>query len=195
MASLTRWTWVWVNSGSWWWTGRPGVLWFMGSRRVGHDWATELNWTDELHIPSFSSRFLELFLWIFVRSILKWRAEHCLAPRFLPCSSPHAYLEVLPRWHSGKKSTCQCRRFKRHGFDPWVGKMPWSRKWQPTPLFLPGKSHGQRSLADYSPGRCRVRHDWATEYTHVHIPWGRTVESCRVWAVKFFLIFPNSSSK
>jgi len=48
MASLTRWTWVWVNSGSWWWTGRPGVLRFMGSRRVGHDWATELNWTDEL---------------------------------------------------------------------------------------------------------------------------------------------------
>ena len=40
---MTRWTWVWVNSGSWWWTGRPGVLWFMGSRRVGHDWATELN--------------------------------------------------------------------------------------------------------------------------------------------------------
>ena len=46
MASLTRWTWVWVNSGSWWWTGRRGVLRFMGSRRAGHDWATELNWTE-----------------------------------------------------------------------------------------------------------------------------------------------------
>ena len=46
MASLTRWTWVWVNSGSWWWTGRPGVLRFMGSQTVGHDWATELNWTE-----------------------------------------------------------------------------------------------------------------------------------------------------
>ena len=44
IASLTRWTWVWVNSGSWWWTGRPGVVRFMGSQRVGHDWATELNW-------------------------------------------------------------------------------------------------------------------------------------------------------
>ena len=43
MASLTQWTWVWENSGSWWWTGRPGVLQFMGSQRVGHDWATELN--------------------------------------------------------------------------------------------------------------------------------------------------------
>ena len=45
MASPTQWTWVWVNSGSWWWTGRPGVLQFMGSQRVRHDWATELNWT------------------------------------------------------------------------------------------------------------------------------------------------------
>ena len=46
MASLTWWTWVWVNSGGWWWTGRPDVLRFMGSQRVGHDWATELNWTE-----------------------------------------------------------------------------------------------------------------------------------------------------
>ena len=44
MASPTQWTWVWVDSGSWWWTGRPGVLRFMGSQRVGHDWTTELNW-------------------------------------------------------------------------------------------------------------------------------------------------------
>ena len=43
MASLTQWTWVWVDSGSRWWTGRPGMLPFMGSQRVGHDWATELN--------------------------------------------------------------------------------------------------------------------------------------------------------
>ena len=46
MASLTWWTWVWVNSRSWWWTGRPGVLRFMGLQRVRHDWATELNWTE-----------------------------------------------------------------------------------------------------------------------------------------------------
>ena len=50
MASLTRWTWVWVNSRSWWCTGRPGMLWFMGSRRVGHNWATELNWTEEEYL-------------------------------------------------------------------------------------------------------------------------------------------------
>ena len=45
MASPTQWRWVWVDSGSWWWTGRPGMLWFMGSQRVGYDWATELNQT------------------------------------------------------------------------------------------------------------------------------------------------------
>ena len=48
MASATQWTWVWVNSGSWWWTGRPGMLWFMGSQRVRGNWATELNWTESM---------------------------------------------------------------------------------------------------------------------------------------------------
>ena len=46
MASPTQWTWVWVNSGSWWWTGRPGILWSIGSQKVGHNWATELNWAE-----------------------------------------------------------------------------------------------------------------------------------------------------
>ena len=53
----------------------------------------------------------------------------------------------LPWWLSGKESACQ---FRRCGFSPWVQRIPWRRRWQPTPLFLPGKSHGQRSLAGYS---------------------------------------------
>jgi len=57
----------------------------------------------------------------------------------------------LPRWGSGTEFTYQCRRHRRHGLDLWAGKIPWSRKWQPTPVFLPGKSHGQRSLGRYSP--------------------------------------------
>ena len=71
MASVTRWAWVWATSGSWWWTGRPGVLQFTGSQRVGHDWATELNWTRRLRIclqcrrPEFKPR---------VRKI-PWRSE------------------------------------------------------------------------------------------------------------------------
>ena len=54
----------------------------------------------------------------------------------------------LPPWLSGKGPTCQCRRC---GFDPWLRKIPWRRKWQPTPVILPGKSHGQRSRTGYSP--------------------------------------------
>ena len=68
MASPTWWTWVWVDSRSLWWTGRPGVLWFMGSQRVGHDWATELNWgmwdlssspRDQTCVPCIGSLLLE----------------------------------------------------------------------------------------------------------------------------------------
>jgi len=59
MASLTQWMWVWVNSGSWWWTGRPGVLQFMGSRRVGHNWATDL-WTSlSSPFPSHPSKLIQ----------------------------------------------------------------------------------------------------------------------------------------
>ena len=54
-----------------------------------------------------------------------------------------------------KESTCQCRRSRRHDFNPWVGKIPWRRKWQPIPVFLPGKFHGQRSLQGYSPRGCK----------------------------------------
>ena len=57
----------------------------------------------------------------------------------------------LPRWPSSKESTCQCRRHKRCRFRLWFGKIPWKRKWQPTPVLLPGESHGQRSLVGYSP--------------------------------------------
>ena len=57
----------------------------------------------------------------------------------------------FPGGTSGKELICQCRRQKRHRFDPWVGKILWRRKWQPTPVFLPWEFHGQRSLAGYSP--------------------------------------------
>ena len=57
-ASLTQWTWVWVNSRSWWWTGRPGVLQSMGSQRIGHDWATELNWSSTQAAPEPTDHLL-----------------------------------------------------------------------------------------------------------------------------------------
>ena len=66
----------------------------------------------------------------------------------------------LPWWLSGKEPTCQCRRCR---FDPWVRKIPWRRKWQPAPGFLPGKPYGRRSLVGYSPWGHKVRHDLATK--------------------------------
>ena len=67
------------------------------------------------------------------------------------CVCIYIYIHILkggfPRWLRGKESSCKCRR---HEFDPWVGKIPWRKKWQPTPVFLPGESHGQRSLVGYS---------------------------------------------
>ena len=66
----------------------------------------------------------------------------------LPFPISRGYLQTSLVMLSGKESACQCRR---HGFDTWVGKIPWRRKRQPSPLFLPGKFHGQRSLAGYNP--------------------------------------------
>ena len=77
----------------------------------------------------------------------------------MPSAETASYLEMargafrkgFPGGASGKEHACQCRRQKRRGFDPWVGKVPWRRAWQPTPVFLPGESHGQRRLEGCSP--------------------------------------------
>ena len=72
MASPTQWTWVWVNSGSWWWTGRPGMLRLMGPQRVRHDWATELSWLMiiKIHVGLFSFYVLLLYHWIICARML-----------------------------------------------------------------------------------------------------------------------------
>ena len=131
----------------------------MGSLRVRHDWATSLSLFTFMH----------------------WRRKWQPTPVFLPGESqgqrslvgcrPWGRLKQLssssnvPRCLSGKEPTCQCRRC---GFNPWIGKIPWKRKWQPTPVFLPGKSYGQRSLAGSSPwGRKRVWHNLAIKTTTI----------------------------
>ena len=78
-----------------------------------------------------------------LQSMGSQRVENDRADFFL--SLCLGYILGLPRWLRGKESTCQCRH-QTHGLNPWVGKIPWRRKWQPTPVFLPGESHGQRSL-------------------------------------------------
>ena len=84
-------------------------------------------------------------------------------------------------WTSGKEPACQCRRRKRCRFHPWVRKIPWRRKWQPTPAFLPGKSHGQRNLAGYSlQGRKELD---TTEATYHAIYW-KLEQMCACWGAE-----------
>ena len=91
---------------------------------------------------------------MFLRARVRVRTLNCIllvgqrTGRYLRTKAPFCFHQ--PLWHSGKESACQCRRWR---FRPWVGKIPWSREWQLTPLFFPGKFCGQRSLADYSPWR------------------------------------------
>ena len=104
IASLTRWTWVSVNSGSWWWTGRPSVLRFMGSQRVGHDWATELNWTELMHyIYNFSIIYIMQRL---RRKSLGFSSMAFIILRCILCPLSIKRSKILfllpiglPRWH------------------------------------------------------------------------------------------------
>ena len=86
-------------------------------------------------------------LWSFLFFITLW-ANSCNVSSYIHL---FMYSFGLPRWLSGKEPAWQCRGRRRHGFNLWVGKIPWKRKWQPTPVFLPEKFHGQKSLAHYSP--------------------------------------------
>ena len=81
----------------------------------------------------------------------------------------------LPRRFHGRESTCQCGR---HGFSPWVRKIPWRRRWPPTPVFLPGKSHGQRILEGYSPWGCKESDTTRHLGTHMENPPCSSTISC-----------------
>ena len=82
--------------------------------------------------------------------VFKWRHtylcvhEPVFSGTHTGSTNVYVKVQIVPQWLSGKESACQCRR---HKFNPWVRKIPWRRKWQPTPTFLPGKFHGPRSLA------------------------------------------------
>ena len=86
-----------------------------------------------------------------------WLTFFCTSLKAAACQENHplfppgTILWDFPGGASGKEPACQCNICKRHGFDPWVRKIPWRRKGQTTPVFLPGESHGQRKLAGHSP--------------------------------------------
>ena len=97
--------------------------------------------------------------------------------------------QELPRRLRDKESTFQYRIHRRCGFSPWVGEISWRRKWQPTRVFLPEKSHRQRSPEGCSPWHCRVGHGWATEHAcvhararaHTHTRFSVILASCVIW--------------
>ena len=103
---------------------------------------------------SFTSRRGHVWAWC-----LEWLQQSC--------DSLRMKLAFNIRWRSGKESSCQGRRCKRHRFDPWVGKIPWRRKRQSTSIFLLGKFHGQMSLVVYSPwGHKELDSNWVPEHMH-----------------------------
>ena len=110
-------------------------LW--GPHRVGHDWSD---------LAAAGRKVQNSCTMIYT-------IPYCWALRLCPLFSMtyNVVMNIFPSDANGKEPACQCRRHKRYWFDPWVGKIPWRRAWQPTPVFLPGESHGQRSPAGYGP--------------------------------------------
>ena len=114
----------------------------MGSQRVGHNCDFHFHYSHLTFLLALKYYCILMFSSLSDHSFLNSLRG------FFFFFLPH---HRLLWWLSGKESACQSRRCRRHRFDPWVSKILWSRKWQPTPVFLPVKSHGQRSLEGYSP--------------------------------------------
>ena len=170
MASPTQWTCVWGNSRSCWWTGRPGVLQSMGSQRVSHNQATELNWTWS-SFPIIYTRdyfFLVVMSWLLRQEVLVMYVS-CISGLFVPLTYVSVFMLRLYGFESEKamaphSSTLAWKipwteepvRLQTMGSlrvrHDWATSlslfafMHWRRKWQPTPVFLPGESQGRESL-------------------------------------------------
>ena len=160
MASLTQWAWVWVNSGNWWWTRRPGVLRFMGLQRVRHDWVTELNWTDSNPWASLVARLVKNLpeMQETLVRLLGWEdspGEGIGYP--LQYSWVSLVAQTIKNLSAKNLSAMQ---------ETWVGKIPWKRAWQPMPVFLPREPPWTEKPGGlWSAGLQRVGHDWATSNT------------------------------
>ena len=132
------------------WTEEPGRLQSMGPQMFGHDWVSEHNaciWNLE-----------KWYWWTYLQGRNRDAdVENGLVDTVGEGEDGASWESSIDIWDipggtGGKEPTCQCRRHERHGFDPWVRKISWRRARQPTPVFLPGESHGQRSLVGYTMG-------------------------------------------
>ena len=98
MASPTQWTWIWVNFRSWWWAGKPGVLQSMGSQRIGHEWGTQLNWTESyevanLHLskPGLRARYVTISQVLYLQCLASWAWDTLSASNYLGCGTKNLY--------------------------------------------------------------------------------------------------------
>ena len=144
MASLTQWTRVWLNSWRWWLTGRPGMLWFMGSQGVGHDWVTELNWTDtpKRSFPCSSAG----------------NKSTCNAegPSFITGFQSSPGEEIgYPCQYSWCSLVAQLVNNMPAMQETWFQSLdleiPWRKAWRLTPVFLPRESPWREEPGGYSP--------------------------------------------
>ena len=120
MASLTRWTWVWLKSGGWWRTGRPGMLQFMGLQRVRHDWATELNWTHTHTIPLYVYIYT---LFTYFQYSIVYIVYVCIHIYIVCVCVYSLYIYMgFPGGTSGKEPTS--RRWGDVGLIPGSGRSP-----------------------------------------------------------------------
>ena len=218
-------TWVWVKSGSWWSTGRPGELWFMGSQRVGHDWwlkvfsAHSISWTKDLEncarVAIFGHVHPEKQIWSAWQEKNKagpgemqtepkaaeggrrgrpgasagkteGRKERASSLAFGRFSVPP---EVWPQpastrgiWDGHLVSSCELSfsyalvggsegKESACNVGDWVGQIPWRRECPPTPVFMPGEFHGQRSPVGYSP-RVAKSQTWLRLTLYWKLSWG-----------------------
>ena len=174
MTSPVQWTWIWANSGIWWWTGRPDVLQSMGSQRVRHDWATEhqQQWERKgLQGPALSTEKITWESncgehWGFpLKTELRSYCKHWTmivqtdtVRELLPTN-----LQKMPEWAEPWELTHRrAEPGSDSGQQAQLGGVLMLKAGQPTPVLLPGESQGQRSLLGYSPWSCRVGHNWAT---------------------------------
>ena len=147
------------------WTEEPGRLQSMGSLRVRHDWATSLSLSTFMHwrrkwqptpvfLPGESHGRRSLVgcsPWGCTESDTTEATQQHICVCVCVCVCVCIYIYIgSPCVTTNKEPTCQCRRHKRHGFKPWVRKIPWRRAGQPVPIFLPGESHGQRMYTPQS---------------------------------------------